>query len=161
MTAVRGFKSGTITLGLLTAALLLAADQGAKRWALLNLQPGKPVAVIPGWLKFDLTVNTGASFSIFTGQNRLLTVLAAAVLAAIFALLIAFRGSPAIGVGLGAVLGGAAGNIIDRLRLHAVVDFLKTPLWPADFNLADVAIRAGALTVVLAMLLSWRRQPRR
>ena len=161
MTASSRLRAGTIILGLLTAVVVLAADQGAKRWAMLNLKPGAPVTAIPGWLRFDLTVNSGASFSVFYGQNRLLTVVGAAVLIAVVALLIIVRGGPALGVGLGAMIGGAAGNIIDRLRLHAVVDFLRTPLWPADFNFADVAIRAGALTVVLAMLLSFRRQPRR
>ena len=149
-----------MTFGLLTATLVLAADQAAKRWALLHLETGKPVAVIPHWLNFELRLNSGASFSLFTGQNRILGASAALVALAVLILLIRARGAPAIGVGLGAIIGGAAGNIVDRLRLHAVVDFLRTPLWPADFNLADVAIRAGALTVVLLMLLSWRRQPR-
>jgi signal peptidase II len=61
-------------------------------------------------------------------------------------------------VALGAVAGGAISNLIDRVRLGSVVDFIEVHLWPTDFNLADTAIRLGVVVFVLALLLDrrWR-----
>jgi signal peptidase II len=63
-------------------------------------------------------------------------------------------------VSLGAVLGGGLGNLIDRLRLGSVVDFIELRPWPADFNLADVAIRVGAVLLVASVFLQGSRRPR-
>jgi signal peptidase II len=61
---------------------------------------------------------------------------------------------------LGVILGGGLSNLADRLRLSAVVDFIRFAFWPTIFNLADLAIRAGAVAVVLAVLLRQARRGR-
>ena len=61
---------------------------------------------------------------------------------------------------LGAIAGGAASNLADRVRLGAVVDFIQVRGWPTDFNLADAAIRLGVVAFVVALLLEWRRRRR-
>ena len=114
----------------------------------------------PLWgLYLSLTVhqNTGAAFGLFASGGLALTVLAAAV-----ALLIAAfgprlaAGNTAMAVGLGLSLGGAVGNLLDRLRLGHVVDFLDVHFWPV-FNGADIAITCGAILVLIGLLVH-RRQ---
>jgi signal peptidase II len=78
--------------------------------------------------------------------------------------MLALRGNAGgvLGLGaLGAVAGGALGNLVDRLRLGAVTDFIEVRYWPTDFNLADAAIRLGVVLFLLVLLLDWTRRPRR
>lgn len=103
--------------------------------------------------------NTGIAFGLFARHSALLTVLtlvALAVLLTYFALHAARR---LLWVPTGLMLGGAAGNLIDRARLGAVTDFLDPPWWPA-FNLADAAITIGVLALVAALDLA-REHPTR
>lgn len=134
-----------------TAAVVLAVDQLTKWWALEALADG-PVDLV--WtLRLRLVFNTGAAFSLATGLAPLLAVLAAVVVAL---LLRAGRGveRPTAAMALGAVLGGALGNLADRvlrgegLLDGAVVDFVDLQWWPV-FNVADAAIVAGAAILVL------------
>ena len=76
---------------------------------------------------------------------------------------IVVRGAPGrVGaVALGAVAGGATSNLIDRVRLGSVIDFIEVHLWPTDFNLADAAIRLGVLVFVLTLLFGRSRRSRR
>jgi signal peptidase II len=72
------------------------------------------------------------------------------------------RGTPGTvaAAALGAVAGGAPGNLIDRVRLGSVIDFIEVHLWPTDFNLADAAIRLGVIVFLLTLVLGRRRRPR-
>ena len=140
-----------------TAALAtVASDQLTKWWALERLADG-PVHVV--WtLYFNLSFNTGVAFGLAKGIAPL--IVAAAVV--LLAILIRMRGMVAnrpMAVGLGLLVGGASGNVIDRVvRGHggAVVDFIDLTWWPV-FNLADAAIVIGAGLLVLA---APRRAPR-
>lgn len=134
------------------AALVLAADQISKS-VVLAADPrggGGPVSV-------RLVHNTGASFGIGAGHPVLITLIAAAVLAVAAVLLLSTR-SRAVALFLAAVLGGAAGNLADRLfrapgfGRGAVVDWIHVAGYPATFNVADVAIRVGALGAAVALL---------
>lgn len=149
---------------LLTAAaialLVLTSDQVTKAWAQGSLRVGHEITVIPGWLWFRLTSNSGASLGLLSGHNELF--LAVSVLIAGTIVVIVLRGNPggALGVaGLGAVAGGAVSNLVDRVRLGSVIDFIEVHLWPTDFNLADAAIRLGVVVFVLALLLELGRRP--
>jgi signal peptidase II len=150
---------------LLTAAaialLVIIADQVSKAWAQGSLSPRHEVTVISGWLWFRLTRNSGATLGLLSGHNELF--LAASLLVAAAIVVIMLRGNPGgvLGVaGLGAVAGGAISNLIDRIRLGGVVDFIEVHLWPTDFNLADAAIRLGVVLFVVALLLELSRRPR-
>ena len=141
-----------------TIILALLADQISKAAALIWLQPGVPVPVFPG---FSLTLgfNTGASFGLFSERMANAPLAMAAftgILTAMF-WLFALRGQTATERhGFALIVGGAVGNIIDRLRQGAVTDFLdfswKAWHWPA-FNLADAAITCGAVLVLCATIL--------
>jgi len=145
-----------------TALLVAIIDQASKAWARSGLAPGHEVTVIPGWLWFRLASNTGATLGLGAGLNELFAVLALIVVGAIAVL--ALRGNvgglPGIAA-LGAVAGGAIGNLVDRLRLGGVTDFIEVDHWPTDFNLADAAIRLGVVLFLLALLVDWTRRPGR
>lgn len=144
------------------ALLVLVLDQASKAWARGGLTPGLKVTVIPGWLWFQRASNSGATLGLGSGHNELFTALALIIVVAIGVL--AMRGN--IGgvlglVALGAIAGGAIGNVVDRVRLGSVTDFVEVRYWPTDFNLADAAIRLGVVLFLLTLLLDWTRRPRR
>lgn len=133
-------------------------DQGTKYWARRTLAAG-PVELFGGRLQLVLTSNRGAFLSMGAGlsdpaRSALFTVgLSAVLVAAIAWLLLRRGGSPVETVALASILGGGAGNVIDRLlRSGAVTDFLFVqvgPLHTGVFNVADLCVTAGALTLLL------------
>jgi signal peptidase II len=157
--AAMGRRVGVVTAGAI-AVLVIGADQGSKLWARGSLQPDHEIAVIPGWLWFRLTSNSGASLGLLRGHNLLF--LAVSVLVVVAVAVIVLRGTPGTvaAAALGAVAGGATGNLIDRVRLGSVIDFIEVHLWPTDFNLADAAIRLGVIAFLLTLVLGRRRRPR-
>ncbi|WP_243730936.1 signal peptidase II [Rubellimicrobium sp. CFH 75288] len=146
----------------LIAATALA-DQLTKAAALLNLPLGQPVAVMPGF-NLRLGFNEGASFGMLSGVMAGKPLLMAALTGAltlVFAVM-AFRARhPFERAGFALVVGGALGNIVDRLRQGAVTDFLdlfwQDWHWPT-FNVADIAITLGAVCILAASLRSRRRK---
>jgi signal peptidase II len=143
------------------AVLVAVLDQATKAWARGSLTPGHEVTIIPGWLWFRLASNSGATLGLGTGNNALFAVLALVIVGAIVMLALRGNAGGVLGLGaLGAVAGGALGNLVDRPRLGAVTDFIEVRYWPTDFNLADAAIRLGVVLFLLALLLDWTRRPR-
>jgi signal peptidase II len=148
------------------ALAVFVTDQLTKLWALGALSPMRPVPVVPGLIDFALVFNTGVAFGFFSRLppewRWLVTVfsLAALVLLCSVALKIVPEGSWTGRVALGLVFGGAAGNLLDRWRVGAVVDFIDVHWreyhWPA-FNVADSAITVGV--VLLAAGLTFGGQP--
>lgn len=139
------------------AALVLILDFASKRWAESHLPLNE---ARPGFafLRWHLAHNAGASFGLLGGRNN--TLLAALAVLAVMLLttyvLFAQRLRPAMAAGLGLVLGGTAGNLADRLLRQSVTDFVVGPFWPAIFNVADVAVRAGIVLALLALF--WPRR---
>ena len=144
----------------LAALLVVAADQVSKAWAQASLRPDHEITVIPGWLWFRLTSNSGASLGLLRGHNLLFVAASTLVLLAVAAIVL--RGAPGVlgAAALGAVAGGATSNLVDRLRPGSVIDFIEVHLWPTNFNLADTAIRLGVVVFVLTLLLELRRRSR-
>jgi signal peptidase II len=148
------------------ALAVFATDQLTKLWALEALSPTRPVPVVPGLIDLALVFNTGVAFGFFSRLppewRWLVTVcsLAALVLLCSVALRIVPEGSWSGRVALGLVFGGATGNLLDRWRIGAVVDFIdvhwRAYHWPA-FNAADSAITIGV--VLLAAGLAFGRPP--
>ncbi|MGH3150601.1 MAG: signal peptidase II [Streptosporangiaceae bacterium] len=144
------------------AALVLAADQVSKSLVVAAAPDGAG----GGAVSVRLVRNTGASFGIGAGHPVVITVIAAAVLA-VAAVLLARTRSRAVALFLAAVVGGAAGNLADRLLRSpgfgrgAVVDWIHVAGYPATFNVADVAIRLGAIGALAAALGTWTRVRRR
>jgi signal peptidase II len=143
-------------LVLVVAALAWAADAVTKILAVEHLTDRGPVELVPGVLQLTLTRNSGAAFSIGTGLTAVLTVIACVVVVVVLRLLVKVF-STGWALALGLLLGGALGNLTDRLfrdpapfRGH-VVDFLELPNWPV-FNLADCCIVSAALLIALLSL---------
>jgi signal peptidase II len=143
-------------LALLVAGTVVVLDQVSKFVALRALTPGEQVPLLGDVLHLRLTFNPGAAFSLGTGYTVLLSLVAAAVVVAVLRLSRRLR-SIGWAVALGGLLGGALGNLTDRLvrqpgplRGH-VVDFLELPRWPI-FNVADSAIVGAAVLMVLLSL---------
>ncbi|MDQ6882767.1 MAG: signal peptidase II [Candidatus Dormibacteraeota bacterium] len=145
-----------------SALLLLIIDQASKVWATASLPPGRELTVVPGLLWFRLLTNTGATFSLLRGYNLLFGIATVLVLFAVGVILLrGYAASLPSVIGLGAVAGGAMGNLVDRVRLGGVVDFILVPIWPADFNLADLGVRLGVALFLTGLLLDRRRSRRR
>jgi signal peptidase II len=150
---------------LLLSLLVIALDQATKQAALTLLQPYVPHAVIPGFLNWTLAFNPGAAFSFLAGadgwQRWLFTALAIGVSAMLaFWLARTPRADWRNAAPLALIIGGALGNLIDRLRLGHVTDFIQVYYqdwsWPA-FNIADSAISVGAVMLVAFGLFAGRK----
>jgi len=142
-----------LTLAAAVGVLALTADQASKAWAQRSLPPGHQVTAISGWLWFRLAHNSGATLGLLSGHNELIGLLSLVILLAVAVILVRGHAGGGLGaVALGAIAGGAAGNLVDRLRLGSVVDFIEVRWWPTDFNLSDAAIRIGVILFVVALL---------
>jgi signal peptidase II len=141
-----------LRLLLAVAAVVLVLDIITKVLAVKLLIPGQPVPIIGDTVTWTLVRNSGAAFSMATGYTWMLTLIATGVVAGIF-----WMGrrlvSPWWAIGLGMILGGATGNLVDRffrspgpLQGH-VVDFLSIGWWPV-FNVADPSVVGGAILLV-------------
>ena len=141
----------------LVAGLVLALDVATKVWVVAELEGQRRLELLGGQLLIQVSRNPGAAFSLGEGATLLFTTVAIVVIAVI--LRVSRRlGSLGWAVSLGLLLGGAAGNLVDRLLRSpgpgrgAVVDFIDFQVWPS-FNVADSGIVVGGL---LAVLLSFR-----
>jgi signal peptidase II len=151
----------TLRLAALVAGVILILDQVTKAIALRTLAPGAPVPVVDGFFSLTLVMNPGLAFGMLASAPEAwrwvvaaLSVAALAVLGWIGLRMVAGAGWWARAA-LGLVFGGAVGNLIDRARFGAVVDFLdfywRGWHWPA-FNVADSAISVGVAVLALHML---------
>lgn len=133
-------------------AVVLAVDQATKSWAVANLTDGRRIHLF--WtFELDLAFNSGLSFSQGEGFTGLITVVGV-VLVAGLAFWSRTVTQPLMAVGVASLLGGACGNLADRLfRDHdgAVVDFIDPQWWPI-FNVADIAVFVGAALLILSSL---------
>ncbi|QKT07564.1 signal peptidase II [Gordonia sp. X0973] len=142
-----------------TALAVVLADVATKTWAVAHLEDRDPVYLVGSWFRLVLLRNSGAAFSMATGYTWVLTIIAIVVVAAIIRLAGRLRSGWWM-LGLGLVLGGALGNLIDRvfrspgvLRGH-VVDFIAVGWWPV-FNVADSAVVCGAALLVVLTILGF------
>jgi signal peptidase II len=136
------------------AAMVTVADQFSKWWAQSHLVFGASRPVTP-FFHLTLVYNTGSAFGFFSGNNKALVILAFLILGS---LLYSARGLTERGgiwgaVGVALVMGGAVGNIIDRVQIGQVVDFFDFRIWPV-FNVADSAITVGAGCLIIGL---WRK----
>ncbi len=150
-TATRGARWAAAGV---VVALVLALDQATKALVRSSIVPGQQNDVI-GPLSFVNVHNRGVAFGFLGGGGALVLVV---VLAALALLLVYFgrhADRPLLWLPTGLVLGGALGNLIDRVHQGYVTDFIRFPHWPA-FNVADVAITCGVVALVLVLELGGR-----
>jgi len=147
--------------------IVLALDQVSKSWVVAHMGLGESREVA-SWLApiFSLTyvTNTGIVFGLFQGMGDILLVVALIAVGAIF---LYYRhlppGPTVLHIALGLQLGGALGNLVDRLTRGAVVDFIDLNFWPLHhwpiFNVADSCIVAGVALLLLVMLTEKEHPP--
>ena len=143
-----------VTLGV--ALIVIIIDQITKAWAIASLRGQPPIEVVGQWLRLVYVENTGAAFSLGTGFTIVFSVIAV-VVAAVIIRTARKLGSVGWAIALGGLLGGALGNLCDRvlrspgeLRGH-VVDFIQFPHYPL-FNVADSVVVCSAIAIaVLSM----------
>jgi signal peptidase II len=138
----------------LVAIAVFALDRWSKAVVADHFLPGQSALVVPHVLWWTYVQNTHGAFGLFGSQPWLLIALALLVLG-IFAVAFrdAVRTSVLVRIAFGAIVGGAAGNIVDRFQHQFVVDFIdfKT-IWPNVFNVADSCITVGVAVLILASL---------
>jgi signal peptidase II len=153
---------------LIVAAVVLVLDQLTKWLVSRGISPGDEITVIPGFFNLTHRANTGAAWSMFTGNNFVLAGIALIALIALYFTRHHFSAHRLLGqLAFGLIFGGIIGNLTDRLlpSRHAVVDFLHFYMarrgtadvfdFPA-FNVADSAICTG---VALIFLINWKNEP--
>ncbi|MDL2225358.1 signal peptidase II [Eubacteriales bacterium OttesenSCG-928-M02] len=138
-------------------AIAIGLDRITKIWckAYLVHQPGMQMNVIPGVVEFKYMENTGAAFSVFSGKTWLLAAFSIIIIAALVFFLIKYGGGEPLLVRLcvAAIIGGAVGNLIDRLFYGYVIDFINpTFINFAIFNVADMFVTCGAILLVFLLL---------
>ncbi len=138
----------------LVAVAVVLLDQLSKRTIRHSITPGETHSVLPG-LQFVNTRNRGVAFGFLPGRHFAVSILVAVALLALVVYFSRNYTRPLIWIPTGMLIGGAFGNVLDRIRFGSVTDFVKLPLgWP-PFNLADASITIG---VLLLLLLAERRE---
>ena len=129
---------------------IVAFDQATKALVRANLARGQREAVLPG---VDLvhTRNSGIAFGALSGGGAVVTVVIALALVALLAYFATHIRRPLVWLPTGMLLGGAIGNVIDRVREGAVTDFIQIPLGFPAFNVADMSITFGVVVLFLVL----------
>ncbi|ATG53274.1 signal peptidase II [Brachybacterium vulturis] len=146
------------------AAVLAVIDQITKNWAVANLEELVPQPFLGEFLQLTLLYNTGAAWGLGSEITPVVTGLQIAIVIGVIVFALKAVRSPGYTLALGLILGGALGNIHDRLLrdpapFHgAVVDFLELPHWPV-FNIADMAVVGGAILIIALGLFGVAADP--
>ena len=130
----------------LVLAAVLAVDQLTKHTLANGIEPGQSQRFLPG-VQLVHVRNKGVAFGFFSGGGTIVLIFTLVALGTLLAYFLLRPGRPWLWVPTGLLLGGACGNLIDRIADGAVTDFIKVPLWPA-FNVADMAITFGVLALL-------------
>jgi len=144
------------------ATVIVTLDQATKAWLTSFLRPGQSVAVLGDWVRIVHSQNTGGLFGLFRGQAAVFGVISLVVIALIVAYHARAGGGRYMSITLGLLLGGAVGNLVDRLRLSYVVDFVDAGIGDLrwyTFNVADAAISFSLLLLLAASV--WPQVTRR
>jgi len=139
-------------------AVVVAVDQGVKAWITAALERGERRDLLP---LVDLvnSRNTGVAFGLLEDRGALVGIAVGLAVAALLVFFARNARQSALWFPVGMLLGGAVGNVIDRVREGAVIDFLKLPAWPA-FNVADAAITVGVVVLFVVIELNARAERR-
>ena len=135
------------------AASVFVVDRGLKALVEGSMKPGESIPLIPGFLSLTYIKNDGGAFGILGGSQMILLVGSTVAVAVVLWMLLSGRPSKLTMLGCGLILGGAAGNLLDRLTSGEVTDYVHFSFWYI-FNAADAAIVAGVGLLLLSALRS-------
>ena len=144
--ATASARAAAFARAVLVAAVVIGLDQLTKHTIAAGIEPGETKKFLPG-IDFVHVRNTGVAFSIFSGAGTLVLVFTLAALALLIGYFARHPGRPMLWLPTGMLVGGAIGNLIDRVANGSVTDFIKLPHWPA-FNVADMSITFGVLALL-------------
>ena len=136
-----------VALGLALAVFLL--DRGLKAVVESSMRPGESIPVIPGFLSITHVRNAGGAFGILGGSPLVLLIGSVVAVGIVLWMLLAGQQSRLATLGCGLILGGAAGNLLDRLTNGEVTDYVHFSFWYV-FNAADAAITVGVAVLLLS-----------
>jgi signal peptidase II len=136
-------------------ALVLVVDQATKQ-AAIDALFGEPPVDLPLGFQFDYVTNTGIAFGLFDDGEAFVIAVTLAALALLVGWFATDPTRPRMWLAAGLLTGGALGNLADRVRDGAVIDFVDPPSWPA-FNVADVAITLGVAILLVGYMLPQRQ----
>lgn len=145
---------------LLGALLVLIADQISKYLVLTRMELYETIPVIPGFFHLTYILNSGASFGMLQQKTLLFILLTSLVILFMIWAVFFWQGlDRPVRILLGLIAGGALGNLADRIRFGAVVDFVDfRGIWPYIFNVADVAVVCGGiLLAIIYMYAEWQK----
>ena len=142
-------RSPAIARAVALGAAVVGLDQLTKRTVAQGIAQGQRESLIPG-VHLVHVRNTGVAFGFFSGGGTLVLVLTFAALGLLVAYFLLHPDRRGLWIPTGLLVGGALGNLVDRLANGAVTDFIKLPYWPA-FNLADTAITFGVLALLYVL----------
>ena len=147
----RGDRAGVLLRALATAALVFAADPGLKAVGEGSMRVGESIPLVPGLLSLTHIKNDGGAFGILGGSQLVLLAGSAVAVGVVLWMLLSGPASRMTTYGGGLILGGAAGNLLDRLTAGEVTDFVHFSFWYV-FNAADAAITVGLGLLQLSAL---------
>lgn len=146
-----------LALYFVIVALVVAVDQITKYIVVSNVKPQGSVGFIPHVLDFVYSENRGVAFGLFQDATWLFIVLTSVVIVAFLILLIKnYKTSKLFSIASALIIGGGVGNLIDRIRLGYVVDFLQLSFFNPICNLADYAITFGTVLLIVYLLFFYR-----
>lgn len=143
----------------LLAAAVIAVDRITKHIVHTHIGYEQSHTVIPGVLRLVYYRNTGVAFDFLSGAGPIVIIVEGIALLALLAYFVTHPTRRGLWIPTGLLVGGALGNLLDRLIDGWVTDFIKFPDWPA-FNVADISITLGVITLLIVLELSGRTEPR-
>ena len=155
---MRAGSAGAWGRAALVAAAVVALDQVVKALVRGSVEVGERRDLV-AFLDLVHVRNRGVAFSALEGQTALVVTVIAVAMAALLWYFARHADRPLMWLPTGLLVGGAVGNLVDRIRLGAVTDFLKLPSWPA-FNVADMAITVGVVGLLVVVELGERADRR-
>ena len=134
----------------IVAAIVLAADQVTKALVVASIALGARRRVIGGVLSLVHAQNSGVAFSLLSGSEAVVVAVTVVIVAGVLAFFARHPRARLLWLATGLIVGGALGNLVDRIRTGSVTDFIQLPHWPA-FNVADASITVGVASLILIL----------
>jgi len=146
---------GRVRILFIVAAVVVCADRWSKIAACAFLTHGEPVTLIGAWVQLTLVFNAGGAFGIMKGAHLFFIATSSIISSLIILSVIKYKVTrPRTLITLGLILGGALGNLIDRIAFGYVIDFIDLGVWPV-FNVADSCVTIGTIVVGVSLCIPY------